>query len=255
MAPAFSASSDFAIGKPAQTPCLHLSTSFRCGIHDRLRPSGFAGCAVYDCFGAGQQVCQVTFPGQDWRTEPDMLRVFPIMRDLHELLWYLDAARQLSSGQLRQDLKHRQTQIEQLTAGPPDDLLGAGVAGLRAGAAALLRQVSAQVRAGHPPAPDYAGAVLIGADLRGKDLRRADLRNAQLIGADLRGADLRQADLIGADLRGTRLGGANLVGTLFVTQAQLESARGDRHTQVAGALSRPAHWSPSPSPGPPHGNG
>src|SRR5437588_5395696 len=90
--PAFAKSADFAISKPAGTPCRNLLADFRCGIHDKLRPSGFPGCTVYDCFGAGQQLAQVTFHGQDWRThpelKPDLIAVFPIMRDLHELLYH-----------------------------------------------------------------------------------------------------------------------------------------------------------------------
>jgi hypothetical protein len=51
---------------------------------------------VYDCFGAGQQVAQVTFGGRDWRQAPEtrqqMFDAFAIMRQLHELRWYLTAA-------------------------------------------------------------------------------------------------------------------------------------------------------------------
>ena len=62
----------------------------------RVGMRGFPGCAAYDCFGAGQQVSLVTFGGRDWRQDPgtatQMFRVFVIMRQLHELLWYLAAA-------------------------------------------------------------------------------------------------------------------------------------------------------------------
>ena len=96
VAPAFSVSADFAIDKPAGQPCPHLHASFRCGIHDGLRRQGFPGCAAYDCFGAGQRVSQVIFAGRDWRQNPQaaaqMFAVFAIMRQLHELLWYLTAA-------------------------------------------------------------------------------------------------------------------------------------------------------------------
>lgn len=95
--PAFSKSADFAIDKPARRPCPHL-TGFRCGIHDRLREKGFPGCTVYDCFGAGQQVAQVTFGGRDWRTTPEsaerIFSAFEVMYTLHELLYYLAEARE-----------------------------------------------------------------------------------------------------------------------------------------------------------------
>ena len=70
VAPAFSASADFAIDKAAGQPCPNLRADFRCSIHDRLRPSGFGGCAAFDCLGAGQQVVGGTFGGRDWRSEP-----------------------------------------------------------------------------------------------------------------------------------------------------------------------------------------
>ena len=90
--PTFTRSSDFAIDKPAGTPCPNLLSTLRCGIHTELRPRGFPGCTVYDCFGAGQYVTEVTFGGHDWRTSPDvaeqMAEVFAVVRILHELMRY-----------------------------------------------------------------------------------------------------------------------------------------------------------------------
>ena len=97
----FAASADFAIDKPAGTPCINLQSDFRCGIHAELRPQGFRGCTVYDCYGAGQKVSQVTFEGRDWRSAPEtaprMFAVLPIMRQLHELLWHLGEALTLTA--------------------------------------------------------------------------------------------------------------------------------------------------------------
>lgn len=86
------------------------------------------------------------------------------------------------------------------------------------------------------------GADLIGADLHGADLTRVALVGAFLIGANLTRADLALADLRWADLRGARLLGADLRQSLFVTQAQLSSARGDATTKLSSALYRPSHW-------------
>ncbi len=63
-----------------------------------------------------------------------------------------------------------------------------------------------------------------------------------LIGADLHSARLRRADLTGADLRDADLSGADLAESLFVTQAQLDAARGDAATRLPPSLRRPAHW-------------
>ncbi|MEP6561946.1 MAG: pentapeptide repeat-containing protein, partial [Nakamurella sp.] len=89
---------------------------------------------------------------------------------------------------------------------------------------------------------DRRGADLMGAKLRGAKLRGANLRGAYLIGADLRGADLRLADLIGADLRAADLRGANLSGALFLTQFQVNAAKGDGSSVLPAVLLRPSHW-------------
>ena len=61
----FARSADFAVDKPPATPCSNLAADFSCTIHDRLRVRGFAGCTVFDCFGAGQRLSQVTSELQD----------------------------------------------------------------------------------------------------------------------------------------------------------------------------------------------
>jgi len=248
VAPAFSASADFAIDKPAGRPCPHLQPDFRCGIHHELRGQGFRGCAVYDCFGAGQQVSQVTFGGRDWRRDPraatQMYEVFPVMRQLHELLWYLAAALALRPahavhGQLRQAF----TATQAMTDRPADVLLGLDTGRHRAQVNALLLRASELVRAQVPGQKlDRQGADLIGTSLARADLRGASLRGARLIGADLRHADLTLADLTGADLRGADLRGADLTTSLFLTQAQLDAAEGDIGTRLPPSLTRPAHW-------------
>jgi hypothetical protein len=231
--PAFVASADFAIDKPAGQPCPNLRADLRCGIHERLRDKGFAGCVAYDCFGAGQQVSQVTFGG---RRTPQMYAVFPVMRTLHELLWYLTEALALAPTEA---LAQALTETERLTRLKPDELRRLDVDAHRDRVNPLLRKASEAVR---EPGPDRRGADLVGADLRGADLRDADLRGAYLIGADLRRADLRRADLTGADVRGADLRGADLRTAIFVTQAQLDYAVGDPTTRLPAARERPAHW-------------
>ncbi|WP_448072674.1 aminotransferase class V-fold PLP-dependent enzyme [Georgenia yuyongxinii] len=256
------ASADFAIDKAAGEPCRHLQRDFRCGIHSRLRQEGFPGCTVYDCFGAGQHVSQVTFGGRSWREDPgtagQMFEVFPVVRQLHEMLVYLTEALTLVPARpLRGELSRVLHDVERLTAAGPEELLALDVAAHRAVVGALLGRTSELVRAdarGDRPAAgrrsgrsavprvDLRGADRIGVNLRGADLRGADLRGAYLIGADLTGADLRVADLLGADLRGAHLAGADLTGCIFLTQPQLNAAQGDGATRLPPSFIRPAHW-------------
>jgi uncharacterized protein YjbI with pentapeptide repeats len=248
VAPAFAASADFAIDKDAGQPCPNLRSDFRCGIHHSLRQQGFPGCTVYDCFGAGQKVAQVTFGGQDWRRNPQiavpMFAALTIMRQLHELLWYLTEALALQpTGPLGGELGLALDETERLTHSGPDALLDLDVAAHRREVNALLVRTSELVRAGvRSQRIDRSGADLIGKDLRGADLRGANLRGAYLIGADLAGADLRLADLTGADARGADISGADLTDSIFLTQSQLDAAKGDPATKVPPSLTRPTHW-------------
>jgi len=238
--PAFHVSADFAISKPAGQPCLHLADDSRCRIHRSLRERGFRGCAVYDCFGAGQQVCQVTFAGQP-AAPRDMQAVFPVMRQLHELLWHLTAALALPASRVTAELSRVRQEIAELTQLGAPALLQLDLGQCWSQAAALLRQASELARAGLQ-GPDHAGADLAGARLRGADLTGASLRGATLIGADLSAAKLRLADLTGADLRDADLSGADLAQSLFLTQSQLDAARGDAATRLPGLLRRPPAW-------------
>ncbi|MGX1756020.1 pentapeptide repeat-containing protein [Streptomyces lydicus] len=244
----FAASADFAIDKDAGRPCPNLRTDFRCGIHTDLRPRGFSGCTVFDCFGAGQKVSQVTFGGRDWRQAPEtarqMFEVFPVMRQLHELLWYLaEALSRPAARPVHAELRAALEKTEGLTRASAQELTALDVPAHRGEVNTLLLRTSELVRAGVPGRKkERRGADLMGARLKGASLRGASLRGACLIAADLQGADLRTADLIGADLRDADLSGADLTGALFLTQSQLNAARGDAATELPQGLSRPAHW-------------
>jgi hypothetical protein len=237
----FSKSADFAIDKAAGEPCPNLREDFGCGIHEKLRSKGFQGCTVYDCFGAGQKISRQA--GSSWREQPGqkLFEALPIMRQLHELLWYLAEALELQQTKaIHPELRAASERIEKLTLEP--DVTVVDLPGERAKVNELLLQTSALVRGKSGKKKERRGADLFGAKLRGADLHSANLRGAYLIAADLREADLRQADLIGADLRDTRLEGADLTGSLFLTQSQVNAARGDSKTKLPKAVTRPAHW-------------
>jgi len=288
--PAFSVSADFAIDKDAGQACPNLRADFRCSLHDHLRQQGFPGCAVYDCFGAGQKVAQVTFGGQDWRRTPgiaaQMFKVFTIMRQLHELLWYLSEALTLpQAGPLHGELSLALHETERRThdspgalaefdvsahrrdintlllraselaradasrqgAGPRD--AGLGSAGPRDASLGSAGPRDASLGSAGPRDASLGGADLTGKDLSGADLTGASLRGAYLIGADLSGADLSVADLTGADVRGADLSGADLTSSIFLVQSQLDAAKGNRSTRLPPSLTRPRHWPLSASSG------
>ncbi len=118
--------------------------------------------------------------------------MFAIVRQLHELLWYLTAALALEPARaVHGELRRALTATEAMTGSPADALLGLDVHAHREQVNTVLLQASELVRAQLPGGKlDYRGADLVGASLTNADLTGANLRGARLIGADLRRADL-----------------------------------------------------------------
>src|SRR5689334_21088516 len=120
-----------------------------------------------------------------------MFDVFPVVRRLHELLWYLTEALTLPAARpVHADLRRLRERTEALTRGTAEELEALDVPAHREEVNVLLLRTSELVRAG------------VGAKGRKKNRRGADLMGARLKGADLRGATLRGAYLIAADLTG-----------------------------------------------------
>ena len=173
-----------------------------------------------------------------------MFAAFAVMRALHELLWHLNEALALQLAEpFHDDLNDLYAGTERLTLCGYDELVALDVNEHRDRVNAVLLRVSGRVRhrAGKARAA-HGRADLAGKDLRDTDLAGASLRGALLIGADVRGADLSYTDLTGADLRGANLAGADLESSLFTSQSQVDSARGDARTRLPSRLSRPPHW-------------
>lgn len=249
----YAKSADFATNKDGGTPCSNLQGDYRCGIHTELRKRGYRGCTVYECFGAGQKISQHTYSGQDWREHPELAKemydVLPIMQQLYEMLYYLDEALHLEeAAPIHGELSKALEETERLTDFTPAEILVLDIPFHRAGVNDLLLQTSELVRKKYNSSRDHnqkgklKGRDMIGAKLKGANLRGANLRGVLFIAADLRGADMRMTDLIGADLRDADLSGADLSGSIFLTQAQLNSANGNIHTKLPTHLQAPEHW-------------
>ncbi|SCY56358.1 pentapeptide repeat-containing protein [Alkaliphilus peptidifermentans] len=255
----FPASEGFPIDKNAGQPCPNLQADFRCCIYKSLNEQGLKGCTAFDCFGAGQKVCQYSYNGHDWRkfpqTSQEMFEVFQIMRQLHELLWYLTDALSRQSIQSKQDihesLKAMLVKTGEITHLTPKSLMEFDVTAHRVDVNKLLLKTSEYVRAkarrqqksSTKRQKTFGGKLdLVGADLRKTDMRGENLRGAYLIAADLRGVDLSGADVIGADLRDADLRGADLRNSLFLTQAQINMAIGDINTMLPLSLTPPTSW-------------
>ena len=117
----FQASAGFGADKPGGQPCGNLDPWDRCRIHGELAETGWTGCVAFDCFGAGQQVTQVTYGGRSWSEQDNLAEmgaVFTVMRELHGMLLRLDTIHPLYA------------ELLALTAEPPEVLLMIDLDGL-----------------------------------------------------------------------------------------------------------------------------
>lgn len=252
----FSAAEGFPENKESGRPCINLEKDFRCKVHENLSKKGLKGCTAYDCLGAGQKVAQITYGGHSWRekseTASEMFEVFIIMRQLYEMLWYLNEALTLQTeNDMKDKINLKINDIESFTNLSASSIIKLDLTVIRVGVNKLLFKTSELVRKkaeNNQKIPlkhkkSICGSLnLMGADLRRKNLRGANLSGAYLIAANLRGVDLSFADLIGADLRDADLRGANLSKSIYLTQAQVNAAKGDISTKLPKLLVKPEHW-------------
>ena len=247
----YAKSADFPFNKDGGEPCRNLCSDNRCNIHDQLREKGFSGCVSYECFGAGQHVSKTIYDGGDWRNKSEraieMFAVFPLVQQLHEMLWYLNQALSLRETQsFHSSLQNIYEETLKLTEKAPEEILKLDIVAHRSKVNVLLLKTSEVFREDLikknkkkriKNGLDYLGANLIGADLQG-----CSFRGTLMIAANLSHADLRKADFIGADLRDADLSNANLTGAIFLTQSQMNSAKGNIHTKIPNFLEKPDHW-------------
>ena len=81
----------------------------------------------------------------------------------------------------------------------------------------------------------------------GKNFKRANLDGKDfsmsfLIMANLEGCSLKGTNFLGADLRDTNIQNTDLSESIFLTQMQVNAARGNKATQLPKHLTKPTTW-------------
>lgn len=142
---AFDAGEAFGFDKPAGVRCLHVLPSNRCAIHACLAGAGFAGCAAYDCRGAGPRATRLF--AREVLDDRQRERVFAVLRELHDLLWLLDrAVGRCRPGELRRAIADEIAVIDAAARGSAESLLSVDVSARRVRARELLAPLRDGVR-------------------------------------------------------------------------------------------------------------
>lgn len=174
------------------------------------------------------------------------------MRQLHEILWYLTEAFRINYDSIIQaEIGNMISETLRLTNLDADPLMNLDLVVHRNKVNAVLLKTSELMRSKalrgkktNLKRKNMIGGRLnfIGSDLKKGNLTGENLSGALLIAADLRDVDLSNVDLIGADLRDADISGANLTNSIFITQAQINAAKGDSNTKLPISLVNPTYW-------------
>ncbi|MFS0788060.1 pentapeptide repeat-containing protein [Shouchella sp. 1P09AA] len=179
---------------------------------------------TYECFGAGQYVSQVIYSGESWRENKDlavdMFIVFPIVQQIHEMLFYLSQALEVAEDKHKHSLSFLQDELLEQTSSR-SSIRNFNVSHYRGRVGASLEEVSRTYRKAYSQKKlksNYIGMRISGS------LAGQSLRGKLLIGANGNHANFHRVDFLGADMRDTQLKRANLSDALFLTQSQLNAA-------------------------------
>lgn len=235
----------FPENKAAGVPCKHLASDFRCDIHSALVRKNLRGCLAYDCFGAGQRTTRECCPDGNWKTQPErsdeIFQVFSTLFQFHQMEWYLlESLSMTADGGLKAEAEALIFENEEMTRRSPDEILRLDIEKHRAKVNQILKQVSALLTTDSLDKTDRK-------DWLGKKFKRANLDGrdfsmALLIAADLEGCSLRGTNFLGADMRDANIRNTDLSASAYLTQMQVNSARGNSNTKFPPDLSRPVSW-------------
>lgn len=244
----FAKSEGFPHDKPAGKPCTNLAEDFSCRIHSKLKTCKLKGCLSYECFGAGQIVTQGIFSGADWKSSKEtadlMFKVFLIVYQLQQMKWYLaEASTLIPAEELRMDIEELILENEKMTGKGPKEIMRLNVEAYRIRVNQVLKKAGELVRLSYNCVP----AKLSNVDCMGRNFKRADLSGQDysmtlMIAANLEGCKLEGTNFLGADLRDTNIRNTDLSQSIFLTQGQLNAAKGNRSTKLPKTLVYPALW-------------
>ncbi|MFZ7132157.1 MAG: pentapeptide repeat-containing protein [Eubacteriales bacterium] len=235
----------FPENKEAGLPCKHLMSDFQCDIHTVLANKNMKGCLAYDCFGAGQKVTQSCYPNEDWKTNPEkaneIFQVFMVVFQLHQMAWYLlESLSLVRDEHLKADIDELITKNKKMTACASDEILHMDIEEYKASVNQVIKQVSARsavFSSNEVDSKDYFGINFRRANLNGRDFSMA-----LMIAANLEGCSLQGTNFLGADIRDANIKNTDLSDCIFLTQMQINSAKGNSNTKLPINLSRPSYW-------------
>jgi len=236
----------FPANKEAGIPCAYLGSDYGCNIHSKLSEKNYKGCIAYDCFGAGQRATQLCLTNGTWKTntkQADMIfETFMIVFQLHQMLWYLVEAFQLTTdNKLKSTIDELIQDNEQIAEMLPENYLKTDLSEYRLKVNTVLKQISSTISIS-TSASRHSDMMYLGKNFKKANLDGKDFSMSLMIAADFTGCSLKKTNFLGADIRDANVRDTDLSESIFLTQMQINSAIGNKNTRLPDNLSRPAAW-------------
>lgn len=243
----FSKTEGFPNDKPAGKPCTNLMSDYGCAVHNKLMQYNLKGCMAFDCLGAGQKVTSDIYGGVSWKNQPEraeeIFRVFLAVWQLHQMVWYLaEAAAIIPAEELADQITALIGEYQNMTALSPMEILQIDIEEYRTRVNKILKKASELVVQSVAPGKTDKRSDNMGRNFKKANLNGRDFSMSLLIAANLEGCSLYGTNFLGADMRDTNIQNADLRESIFLTQAQVNAARGNEHTKLPDTLSRPIAW-------------
>ena len=243
----FSKIDGFPENKQAGKACFNLQENFQCKIHEELEKRKMKGCIGYDCFGAGQQVTQSVYFGQTWQNSPgqakEIFEVYIAMFKLYQIRYFLlESLAIIPAKMLRNNIKLLIEENEIICNSKPQDIMIFDIEKYRNRANIFLKQVCSLLQKSLNCENKKCPSNFLEKNFENKDFRGLDLSTKLLIAANFNNCVFDGTIFLGADVRNADFSNADLRDAVFLSQAQINSAKGNRNTKLPQYLDYPFTW-------------
>ena len=124
----------------------------------------------------------------------------------------------------------------------PDSILSLDLEQYRQRANYILKQVCKLLQQSIHSESKKVPSNFLGGNFKGRNMSGADLSTKLLIAANFENSLFNGTIFLGADTRDTNFNNADLSEAVFLTQGQVNSAKGNRNTKLPYHLDYPSTW-------------
>lgn len=243
----FSKIDGFPENKIAGKPCTKLQNNYRCKIHHELEKRNMKGCIGYDCFGAGQHVTQYIYQGKTWQTSKEKSKeifdVFVIISQLYQIRYFLEESKIIIPAKgLWSDIQSLINENEALCSSTPQIILDIDTERYRNKVNIILKKVCGCITKCFKNSDNNRLIEFSGKNFKKRDMSGLDLSMKLLIAVNFDSCIFNGTVFLGADTRDTNFSNADLREAVFLTQGQINSAKGNRNTKLPPYLDYPVMW-------------